>query len=148
VISVSRDAGIPVARETAAKVSPIGFTNSSNRISPGWIIGRYFGALISSVVVGNFNLVLQTILPAEDDSPLLVDSNTPVSLQISAQSLKSVARWDPKILNDPCLIDHTELAARPLLNFTGETTHTKAFMDFFGIGIAKAFDHQRTITQI
>ena len=35
VISVSRDGGMPVARDTDARLSPIGLMNSSSKISPG-----------------------------------------------------------------------------------------------------------------
>lgn len=35
VISVRREAGIPVERDTDARVNPIGLMNSSSRISPG-----------------------------------------------------------------------------------------------------------------
>jgi hypothetical protein len=35
VISVSREAGIPVARDTDARLKLIGLINSSRRISPG-----------------------------------------------------------------------------------------------------------------
>jgi len=35
VISVRREAGMPVERDTNARLSPIGLMNSSSRISPG-----------------------------------------------------------------------------------------------------------------
>ncbi len=117
VISVRRDAGMPVARETEAKLSSIGRMNSSRRISPGWTVGRYLEMLMVLMIIDNLNFVLQTIFPTKNDSPLLIDTNAPESHQITAQLLKTIAGWDSKILNVLSLVDHPQLASRSYLDF-------------------------------
>jgi len=84
VISVKRDAGMPVARETEAKLKPIGRINSSRRISPGWIVGKYLEVLMVLMVIDYLHVVLQTLFPSENDSPLLVDTNAPKTFQVTA----------------------------------------------------------------
>jgi hypothetical protein len=116
VISVRREAGIPVERDTDARVNPIGLMNSSSKISPGWIIGRYLDALMILMVVNNPHFMLGAIHPAENNPPLLVDSNAPESGQIPLQLLQPVAWGHLEILNDPCLIDHPKLAPGSFLD--------------------------------
>jgi hypothetical protein len=94
VISVRREAGMPVERDTDARLRPIGLMNSSSKISPGWTRGRYFDALIILVVVNDSYFMLRAIFPSKDHSPLLVDSNAPESRQIPLQLFKSFARWN------------------------------------------------------
>ena len=116
VISVSREAGMPVERDTDARLSPIGLMNSSSKISPGWTRGRYFDALIFLVVVNDSYFMLQAIFPSKDHPPLLVDSNAPESGQFPFQLFKPIARGNLKILNDTRLIDHAQLAPGSLLD--------------------------------
>jgi hypothetical protein len=116
VISVSREAGMPVERDTDARLSPIGLMNSSSKISPGWTRGRYFDALMFLVVVNDSYFMLQAIFPSKDHPPLLVDSNAPESGQFPFQLFKSIARGNLKILNDTRLIDHAQLAPGSLLD--------------------------------
>lgn len=107
VISVSLEAGIPVALDTEARDNSIGRMNSSSRISPGWIRGKYFVVFMALVVIYNFYCMLQTILPTKNDSPLLVDAYTPITFQITTQLFKSVTGWNSEILNGSSLIDHS-----------------------------------------
>lgn len=58
------------------------------------------------MVVDNFYFMLGAIHPAEDNSPLLVDSNAPKSGQIPLQLFQPIAWGHLEILNDPRLIDH------------------------------------------
>ena len=50
--------------------------------------------------------LLCAILPTENNPPLLIDTNTPKSMQVTFQLLKSIAWWNLKIFNNSCLIDH------------------------------------------
>ena len=67
--------------------------------------------------------LLCAILPTENNSPLLIDSNTPKSIQGTFQLLKSIARWYLKILNNSRLIDHAQLTSCPLLHVSRQATN-------------------------
>jgi hypothetical protein len=94
-----------------------------------------------SVVVDDGHVVLGVIHPSEDHPPLFVDPNAPESLQIAFQLLKAIARWNPKILNDPCLIDHPELSPGSFLDVPRQGPDPQATVDAFSREIAEAFDH-------
>ena len=100
---------------------------------------------MGSVVVGYFDVVLQAIFPAESNSPLLIDSNTPEASQISLELLQLIAGGNAKILNNSGLIDHPEFPAGPLLNIAWQFGHPKPRINFSGIRIAEALDHRRRI---
>src|SRR5260370_42263876 len=82
---------------------PIGFINSSARISPGWIgssslVGLAIG---TSVIVHYFNVMRLAIPPDEADPPLIVDPNTVLSSAISLERFEMVPRWNTKIIELP-----------------------------------------------
>ena len=115
VISVSREAGIAVARETAASDKSIGRMNSSRRISPGWMSGSVFFLLIVLMVIGYFAFCLTAIFPSENDPPLLVDSDTPETTPITSERFQTITRWNREILQRTSLIEHAQLPPRPVL---------------------------------
>lgn len=125
MISVNREAGMPVARDTEAKLNPIGRMNSSRRISPGWTVGRYLEVLMVLMVIDDLNVVLQTLFPSENDPPLLIDTNAPKPLQVAAQLLKSIVGRNSEILNDSSLIDHPQFAPCLCLDFARELANTQ-----------------------
>jgi len=133
VISVNREAGMPVARATDAKLNPIGRMNSSSRISPGWTVGRYLEVLMVLMVIDDPDVVLQTFFPSENDPPLLVDSNAPKPLQVAAQLLKPVAGRNPEILHDSRLVDHPQLASRPYLDLSRQFANTQTSVNGLSI---------------
>jgi hypothetical protein len=49
--------------------------------------------LIPSVVVHDFDVDRANARPYEADSPLVVDANTVLTLSITLQCLKAIARW-------------------------------------------------------
>jgi hypothetical protein len=49
------------------------------------------------VVIDDFDLGRIALLPAETDSPLIIDANTILTAPISGESLQSSSRWDPQI---------------------------------------------------
>ena len=93
------------------------------------------------MVIDDFNLVFLSFFPAEDDAPLLIDSNTPEAAQVSAELFESVAWGNLKVLNNSCLIDHAKLSSGTFLDVSRETAHAEATVDFLSLGIAKTFDH-------
>ncbi len=81
------------------------------------------------MVIDNPHFVLRAISPAENNPPLLVDSNAPEPGQLPLQLFKSIARGNLKILNDSCLIDHAQLTPGPFLDIPGQASDPQAAVD-------------------
>ena len=90
------------------------------------------------MVSGNAHFMLGSILPSENDPPLLVDSNAPESGQIPLQRFKPIARGNLEILNDSGLIDsglidHPELAPDPFLGVSRQTPDPQTPVNALGL---------------
>ena len=84
------------------------------------------------MVIDNRNFACVTITPLENDTPLLVDSDTPEPLPVTFQLFQSIGGWNSKILKVPSLIDHPELPTSPNLNVIRKFSRTPTGIDFFG----------------
>ncbi len=73
-----------------------------SRISPG-VIGScaFVMMVLSSVVVGNFDVVRAPVGPDEADSVLDVDPDRVLTHSIPGQLLEMVPRWDPQAVPEP-----------------------------------------------
>ena len=110
-------------------------------------MGRSLDALMVLMVVDDPDVVLGVFFPPEDHPPLLVDPNAPESVQFPLQLFKSIARGNQKVLNDPGLIDHPELASGPLLDVPRQAFDPQATVNALSGRIAEAFNHLRTVRQ-
>ncbi len=59
--------------------------NSSERISPGVTHSNLFIAVMILMIVDNGYIPFECIPPSEDDSPLVINPNTPKALQVTTQ---------------------------------------------------------------
>jgi hypothetical protein len=84
------------------------------------------------MVVDDLDLMLGAIHPSENDPPLLVDPNAPEARQVPLELFEPVAGWYQKVVDDPRLIDHAQLAPCPFLNVTGESSNPQAAENAFG----------------
>jgi len=64
------------------------------------------------VVVNDLNPFWTSIAPPEADTPLIIDSDTVLPRTITAQTLKPVARRNPKILQTTRGVNLPQLAQR------------------------------------
>ena len=64
------------------------------------------------MVVNDLNPFWTSIAPPEADAPLIIDSDTVLPRTITAQTLKPIARRNPKILQTTRSIDLAQLAQR------------------------------------
>ena len=64
------------------------------------------------MVVNNLNPFWTSVAPPKADTPLIIDSDTVLPRTITAQTLKPVARRNPKILETTRSVDLTQLAQR------------------------------------
>src|SRR5208282_6776238 len=104
-ISLMRRGGTPIARASAVWESPIGFANSSSKISPGCGLGKS-----SAVVIDDFDIVCASFGPAEADAPLFIDADTPLPGAITLQRFEAVAGRHAQIVHASGGVDETQLA--------------------------------------
>lgn len=64
------------------------------------------------MVVNDLNPFWTSVAPLEADTPLIIDSDTVLPRTITAQTLKPIARRNPKILQTTRSIDLAQLAQR------------------------------------
>jgi hypothetical protein len=62
------------------------------------------------MVVNDLNVVGITILPAEADAPLVVDSDAIQTFAIPSEFLQAVARGNAEVVKDPRGVNHEQLA--------------------------------------
>ena len=74
-----------------------------------------FSASLWSMVIFDSGFSDGSFLPAEKDSPLVVDSDTPVSPQIAPHCLQSVCWRNPEIPKFSRLIQHAQFSTRTML---------------------------------
>lgn len=68
------------------------------------------------MVIGDFYVFGAAIFPPEDDAPLVVDSERVVSVELSPEKMKSVARGHPKVIHVRSGIDETKFCKGSLMN--------------------------------
>ena len=95
------------------------------------------------VVINDGNVVLDSVDPTEDDSPLLIDAYAPKSLEIALQRLQPVCWRNPKILQVSGLINHTKFPACSMLDVTGKSSRPRPFEYFAGFRVSEGLDHHR-----
>jgi len=64
------------------------------------------------VVVNDLNPFWTSVAPPKADTPLIINSDTVLPRPITAQTLKPIARRNPKILETTRSVDLTQLAQR------------------------------------
>src|SRR5262245_2405237 len=130
-----------MARASAVWERPIGFRNSSSRISPGCGLGR------RSVVVDDLDFVGIALSPDEADPPLVVDADRMLTAPIALQGLQPVARRHAKIIETDRVVEKTQFAQSNGLNVAREAAAAEACPDRGRFLVAVARDHGRHITQ-
>src|SRR5262245_26011345 len=124
-----------MARASAVWERPIGFRNSSSRISPGCGLGR------RSMVVDDLDFVGMALTPDEADPPLVVDADRMLAAPIALQRLQPVAGRNAKIIETDRVVEKTQLAQSNGLNVARKAAAAKARPDRGRFLVAEARDH-------
>ncbi len=93
-----------------------------------------------SVIVDYLYVVRVAPAPAKNDPPLIVDANTVHTFQISTQRFKPIARWDSKILEAACCLNHVQLSKRnshDVWRYSSHSTRLSAVVQVFRTSIAE-----------
>jgi hypothetical protein len=72
------------------------------------------------MIICYFYFGLMAIFPSKNDPPLLVDSDTPETAQITSERFQTIPRWNREILQCTSLIEHAQLPPRPVLYVAGQ----------------------------
>jgi len=92
------------------------------------------------MVIDDFNVARIAVLPAETDSPLLIDSNTVLTTPISGESFQAIARRDPQISKCIRRVQDQKLSQSHTLNST-ESLRISSLKDLFSFPAAKPSYH-------
>src|ERR1700751_5806716 len=87
------------------------------------------------------------ISPDKTDPPLVVDTDRMLAMSVLRQRLEPVAGRHSKIIERPRIVNETALSERHGLNIRRKLSAQPTFPDRCCLGIAKARDHDRAITQ-
>jgi hypothetical protein len=97
------------------------------------------------MVIDDFNLGRIAVLPAETDSPLIIDSNTVLTAPISGESFQSISGWDPQIGKCIRRIQDQKPSQCHTLN-SAESLGISSLKDLFSLPAAKPSDHWSILT--
>jgi hypothetical protein len=68
------------------------------------------------VLVDDLDVMRVSLDPTEANPPLIVDSNTILTHEITSRAFQPIGRRDPKILDQPRLVQHPQFAQRGVLD--------------------------------
>lgn len=81
------------------------------------------------------------VLPAKTDSPLVVNTDTPLSGAIASQWLKSISRRDTKEIEARCAMKLLQLPLRSSLGILRQLGRETAAKEFFRFLAGKGYNH-------
>src|SRR4051794_37377563 len=97
------------------------------------------------MIVHDLNVIGIAAPPAEADSPLVVDTNAPLSRSFSVKFFEAIGRRNSQILKTGGAIQHTQFTQRHLLDITRQAPRALAIEYPFRLLALEAPDHQGTL---
>ena len=98
---------------------------------------------LSSVVIDDFYLALVSTVPAENDSPLVIDADAPESLEITLQRFEAIGWRNPKVSQFSGLVQHPQFSACAVLNVARQLSGPITFENLLSLRITERFNHVR-----
>jgi hypothetical protein len=93
------------------------------------------------MVVDDFDIPRISIMPAEADTPLVVDSNAMLAGPVAAEFLKAIARRDPEIVERLGGVDGDQLAEHDPAELRQEPAYGLAVEQTLRVAVREALDH-------
>src|SRR5713226_5505987 len=109
-ISPMRRCGTRISLASRYWVMPMGFRNSSSRISPGCGYGTLRMRFSPSVVVHDLNILRAFRRPHEAHAELVVDTNAVLTGTAALQRFQPIARRHAQVIKFPGPVQHRKLA--------------------------------------
>jgi hypothetical protein len=133
-MSVRWGEGIPVIRETSACE-----TSHSSKVSRSVSAKKFISGISSvvrfmaiSMVVSDFHIGRLSVIPSENQAPLLIDLYAPETLEIAGEGFEWVAGWDSQILQNFGGVKLPWPKKSPRLNFSRHPFRPTTVPDPFG----------------
>ncbi len=95
------------------------------------------------MIIYDLHSFCMPISPQKTNSPLVIDTNTVLSLAITLQSLKPIRGWKPKILQPNSRVDRIEPHERSLLDLSRKPLHELAIEDSLSIRVSEGLNHAK-----
>ena len=87
------------------------------------------------MVIDDLDLLSLPVVPDKADSPLVIDSYTPLPSSISPEFLQPISRWDSHVIQSDRPVQHPKLPQGNLLDVRGKPTGTLSMKNLFGFFI-------------
>jgi hypothetical protein len=98
------------------------------------------------VVIGDLNIGGVSIIPSENQPPLLIDSHAPESVQITGKHFQSVAWRYSKISDQIGGVKLPKLQESAFLNVTWQLSRSLTTEDPFGFLAREGYDHAEELS--
>jgi hypothetical protein len=98
------------------------------------------------MVVNNLYVERIALLPSETNSPLVVDTDTPLTFAISVQLFELVAWRDSEVLQPLGCIQDLEFELHPTLDVDWESSGPFATENLLGFSVCEVPDHEQILT--
>jgi len=96
--------------------------NSSIRISPGVIDGIRSIDTPLSVIINDFHFSINSVIPKEADSPLIINPDAILTFPVSNQLFQSVLRRNPQIIDILRSMNQAKFSQSDSLNTIGKSS--------------------------
>lgn len=98
------------------------------------------------MVVAYFYTAGRPFVPDKADSPLVIDSDAPLSVAVTGKFFQPVLRGNAKVVDPAGVVQHPQLAPRHCLNLARETAGKNALPDFSRLVVMERSDHGKMLT--
>jgi hypothetical protein len=74
------------------------------------------------VIINDLDIVRISFTPLKTDTPLIVNSDTPLTFPITFKLFQSIGWWDSQVVQGNGIVDHTQFPYSDLLNIRRQFT--------------------------
>tara|TARA_B100001971_G_scaffold201097_2_gene213501 strand:+ start:3952 stop:4251 length:300 start_codon:yes stop_codon:yes gene_type:complete len=93
------------------------------------------------VIIGDFNIVSVSSIPAEADAPLLIDADAMLPEAVAGKRLKAIGRGDAEFIKRSGVFDDVEFVHGAAEDFGGQL-HMLPVPEFLCPFVAESFNHK------
>lgn len=108
----------------------------------GMDIGKFFHG-VTPMVVAYFYTAGRTFVPDKADSPLVIDSDAPLSVAVTEELFQPVLWGNTEVVDPAGVVQHPQLAPRHCLDLARETAEKNALPDFLRLVVMERSDHSK-----
>jgi hypothetical protein len=95
----------------------------------------------ASVIVDDLDVVGVAVLPAEADSPLVIDANAVLSGAVPLELFQAIARWNPKVVELLRGVHSNQFAKHGALELSRVSPDGLPAEQALGVAVGEALDH-------